>query len=317
MTRPGSFGIVAFVVTAMAIISLQEAMVKLLTDDVSIWQLHVLRSILVVGFAVITARIFSALALRRIERPFWALARALFLSSAFFLLYSGLAFLSLAQSGAVFFTGPLFITLFAALFLGEKIGPRRIAALVLGFSGVLVTAQPWQDGLDLAVLFPLGAALCYAFGVMVTRGRCSQESAVSLQVVHHSIFGILSLVGLVIVSALPIGDEARAANPFLLGGWTGFGLVVGLLIVGNALANLVGALMLTHAYQTNESSGIAPLEYSYLAFAPLLDLAIWGEVPKVSTLVGIALVAGSGVFIAMRSAPPPEPEPVVPRDASL
>ena len=313
MTRFGSLGITAFVIAAMAIISLQEAMVKLLTDDVSIWQLHILRSILVVGFAVIAARFVSALALKRLERPFWALARALLLSSAFFLLYSGLSFLSLAQSGAVFFTGPLIITLFAALFLGEKIGPRRIAALILGFSGVLVTAQPWRDGLDPAILFPLGAAICYAFGVMVTRGKCSQESAISLQVVHHSVFGILSLAGFVFVAALPIGVEAREANPYLLGGWSAFGLIVGLLIIGNAVANLVGALMLTHAYQTNESSGIAPLEYSYLAFAPLLDMAIWGDAPELSTLIGIALVAGSGVFIAIRSAPPPEP--VISRNA--
>ena len=305
-------GITLFVVGAMALIAGQEAMVKLLTDDVSIWQLHVLRSILVVGFIFTSARLIAGLEVRRPLSLKWIMVRATLLSAAFFLLYSGLPFLSLAQSGAVFFTAPLFITLFAALFLGERIGPRRIAALVLGFSGVLVTAQPWNEAFSAAILFPLGAALCYAFGVMTTRGRCSQESALTLQLGHHGLFGLLSLVGLLVIPALGIAQETRAAYPFLLGGWSGFGMIVGLLILGNALTNFIGALMLTHAYQTNESSGIAPLEYSYLAIAPILDLLIWGTAPTGTTLLGIALVAGAGVFIAIRSAPP---EPVISRNA--
>jgi len=77
---------------------------------------------------------------------------------------------------------------------------------------------------------------------------------------------------------------------------------VSLLIIGNALTNFIGAFMLTHAYQNNEASGIAPLEYSYLAVAPILDLLIWRALPGWSTLAGIILVASAGVFIAIRSA---------------
>lgn len=301
MTPQPGLNTVAFVITAMAIIAVQEAFVKLLTDDVSIWQLHVIRSILVVGFAIAAGRMIARLVLRPVVSWRWALMRSVFFSSAFFLLYSGLPFLSLAQSGAVFFTGPLFITLFAAVFLGEKIGPRRIAALILGFSGVLVTAQPWKEAANIAVLFPLCAALCYALGVMVTRGRCQQESPLTLQVVHHSMFGVISLIGLITMILLPIGTQVRADYPFLLGGWTSIGAVVGLLIVANAATNFVGALMLTHAYQTNEASDIAPLEYSYLAIAPILDLVLWQTMPGWSTLAGIVLVASSGVFIALRN----------------
>ena len=292
----------------MAIIALQEATVKLLTDHVSIWQLHVIRSILVVTFALAAARWIAGLEARPIRNMKWALIRSACFSTAFFLLYSGLPFLSLAQSGAVFFTAPLFITLFAALFLGESIGPRRIAALALGFSGVLVTAQPWNDALNLAILFPLFGALAYALGVMVTRGRCNHESALSLQIVHHSMFGIFSFFGLIAMMALPISAELRDSYPFLLGGWSGFGIGIGLLIVLNAATNFVGAFMLTYAYQNNEASGIAPLEYSYLAVAPLLDLLLWQTLPGWSTLAGIILVASAGVFIAIRSGATPEPK---------
>jgi len=301
MNRSNSLGLVAFVVTAMAIIALQEAAVKLLTSHVSIWQLHVIRSILVIGFVFITGRLISRLEILPLQSIRWPLLRSLMFSAAFFLLYSGLPFLSLAQSGAVFFTGPLFITLFAALFLGERIGPRRIAALTLGFSGVLVTAQPWNEVFNWAVLFPLSGAVAYAFGVMVTRGKCAEESALSLQIVHHGLFGLLCLIGLIAMIALPINPDLRSELPFLLGGWTSFGLVVALLILWNAVGNFVGALMLTLAYQKNEASGIAPLEYSYLAIAPILDFALWRTLPTASTLIGIALVASSGIFIATRS----------------
>ena len=293
-------GVVVFVVIAMAIIATQEAVVKLLSDDVSIWQLHIVRSVLIVGMAVAAGRVIRDLEMTRLKHPLWALLRTAFFSAAFFLLYTGLPFLSLAQSGSVFFTGPLFITLFAALLLGEGIGPRRIAALILGFSGVLVTAQPWREAVDSAILFPLAAAACYALGVIVTRSKCREESALSLQVLHHTTFGVLSVVGLGLVISLPIAPETRAAWPFLLGTWTAMGLAVGLLMLVNALTNFVGALMLTLAYQRNEASGIAPLEYSYLAFAPILDLLIWQKAPDIATFAGIALVAGAGIFIAMR-----------------
>jgi len=302
MRKPASFGIVAFVVTAMAIIATQEATVKLLTDQVSIWQLHVLRSILIIGFAFAAGHFIARLEVRRLESTKWAMIRSLFFSTAFFLLYSGLPFLSLAQSGAVFFTAPLFITLFAALVLGEAIGPRRIAALILGFSGVFVTAQPWNETINAAVLFPFCGALAYAGGVMVTRGRCNTESALSLQIAHHSLFGLLSLIGLTVVLIVKPDTGPEGELSFLLGGWRSFGLVVAMLIFANVLTNFVGAFMLTHAYQNNEASSIAPLEYSYLAVAPILDLLIWRALPTWSTLTGIILVTSSGIFIAIRSA---------------
>jgi len=297
----------------MAIIAFQESTVKLLTDHVSIWQLHVLRSILVISFALAAARWITALDARPIQDMKWALLRSACFSTAFFLLYSGLPFLSLAQSGSVFFTAPLFITLFAALFLGESIGPRRIAALVLGFSGVLVTAQPWNEALNLAILFPLFGALAYALGVMVTRGRCNHESALSLQIVHHTMFGLFSLVGLIAMLTLQVDGELRAEYPFLLGGWSAFGIAIGGLIILNAATNFIGAFMLTYAYQNNEASGIAPLEYSYLAVAPILDLLLWGTLPGWSTLAGIILVASAGIFIAIRSGTPPRPTVSAPK----
>ena len=313
MTRPASLGIVAFVVAAMAIIAFQESTVKLLTDHVSIWQLHVIRSILVIGFAFTAARFISELEARPILNMRWALVRSGCFSTAFFLLYSGLPFLSLAQSGSVFFTAPLFITLFAALFLRETIGPRRIIALALGFSGVLVTAQPWNDTFNLAILFPLFGALAYALGVMVTRGRCNEESALSLQIVHHTIFGALSFIGLIAMLVLPVDGTLRAEYPFLLGGLSTFGLIVSILIVLNAATNFIGAFMLTYAYQNNEASGIAPLEYSYLAIAPILDFLIWQTLPGWSTLAGIILVASAGVFIAIRSGTTPAPKVSAPK----
>ena len=77
MNKPANLGIVAFVVTAMAIIATQEASVKLLTEHVSIWQLHVLRSILVIGFAFAAGRFIAGLEVRRLESFKWALILSL------------------------------------------------------------------------------------------------------------------------------------------------------------------------------------------------------------------------------------------------
>lgn len=291
---------VALILLATVAFATQDAVVKVIADQVSLWQLQSVRSLatgtmLVAGMALLgnVARLWPS-------RLGWPLIRSLFMAGAYLLFYASLPHLALSQAAAAFFVGPLFITLLAALLLGESIGPRRIGAVALGFSGVLLVVRPWSDTVEPVVLLPVAAAFCYAVGVIVTRWRCHDQRGLALTLVHNLLYATIGLTGLALVPLLPLAPDARMAEPFLLQGWRPLGLVPLLLMLSTAGSHVVGMLCSIRAYQSEQASRLAPFEYFYLLIIPLIDIAIWGAVPDGMTLAGMVLIGLSGAFVARR-----------------
>ena len=301
--------IVILMLIAMGSFALQDAMVKLISDHVSIWQLYLARAIIVLGLLSGLVGAFRPLSGIKLVNPAWAALRSVFMGGAFVLFYLAMPFVSLSQAAAAFFTGPLFITLLSALFTGERIGPRRIVALLLGFAGVLVIIQPWGDQLQLTLLLPLAAALSYALAIVITRARCVEDSAVALSLVQNVVFAQIGLAALIILDIMAPSENRVAGFPFLFEGWTSAPLFVWAMIMATAVTHMIGAIILTRVYQVSDSSRIAPLEYSYLAIVPVLDLVIWQVPPSGTTILGMILIALAGAFVAWREGTPPRPRP--------
>jgi len=147
----------------------------------------------------------------KLVNPLWAALRSIFMAGAFIMFYLAMPFVSLSQAAAAFFTGPLFITLLSAVVIGERIGPRRIIALVLGFTGVLIIIQPWGERLELSLLLPIGAAMSYALAIVITRSRCVEDSAVALSLVQNVVFAQIGLAALIILDVLD-PSESRVSS---------------------------------------------------------------------------------------------------------
>lgn len=298
---------VALIVLAMAAFSTQDVLVKVVLEQASVWQAQLIRSLAVV--ALISA-VATAMGKSRDLRParfLWPVIRAIFMCGAYVFFYASLPFLSLSQASAAFFIGPILITLLAALFLGEPIGPRRIAAIVVGFLGVLCIVQPGGD-LNLASLMPVAAALSYAFGVVITRWRCRADPAFALSIMHNAFYAVVAVLAVVALELWsPV--EAREAYPALAIGWAEITALAWLLILITALTHTIGIMSSTVAYQMSDASRLAPFEYSYLAMAPIWDAMIWGRVPSPSTALGMLLIAGAGGFVAWREGRPARARP--------
>jgi len=296
---------IAAILLAMVLFALQDLTIKLVAPEATIWQLQALRSIMMGWLLAITV---AFLGWREVLFPRawgWPAFRAVMLTTSYLFFYASLPFLSLAQAGATFFVGPLFITLLAAILLGEPIGPRRIAAVALGFVGVLVIVRPGLAGWEPMALLPLGAALCYAVGVVTTRWRCPEESVFALTLVHSIVSVVAGVIGLALVPLLPLAEETRAGWPFLLEGWVPFSAFAFWMTFLTAALFMGGMLASMAAYQESEASRIAPFEYSYLAIVPALDFLFFGLLPDALTLAGMALVIGAGGFVAWREGRPP------------
>ncbi len=303
--RVGSVGLVMLAMTAF---SIQDVVVKLLAEQVSLWQLQFIRSLLVLWLMVMIAAFMGTLPRLAPKSWFWPMVRAVFMTGAYLFFYASLPLLPLAQAAAAFFTGPLIITILAALVLGEPIGPRRILAVIVGFAGVLCIIRPGVDGWQPVALLPVLSAFCYAVGIVITRWRCQDEANFALSTAHNLLYAGVGLVAMILIELVPPSAEAQADWPFLMTNWWNLGALAASLILFTAGTHLFGVLCSVRAYQTDDASRIAPFEYVYLAIMPIYDLVFWDTLPAPTTLVGMVLIGGAGVFVARREGRPPRPQ---------
>ena len=299
---------VALIIAAMLAFSIQDVAVKLVAREVSLWQLQAVRSTATLVLLVLLAIALRQAAMLRPATLRWPAIRAGFMCGSYLCFYASLPLLPLSQAAATFFTGPLFITLFAALLLGERIGPRRVTAVVAGFAGVICIVRPGAADWQPVALLPLLSAVFYAAGITITRWRCRHEPAFALSVVHNSVYTLVGLIGILAVPLLPWGPETRAGWPFLTAGWLPFGAWALGLMLFTAGTHLVGILCSVRAYQIEDASRIAPFEYTYLVVMPFYDFAFWGNWPPPLTLAGMALICGGGMFVAWREGRPARPQ---------
>jgi drug/metabolite transporter (DMT)-like permease len=292
---------IACIVVAMMMLSLQDSIVKWLGATYALHQIVLTRSVIAATITLIVLAAMSRLALLRTRRWSLHLVRGLLLvvtNSAFFL---ALVAMPIAEAVAMFFVAPLFITLLSAVLLGEPAGPRRLAAVLVGFAGVVIVVRPGSGLFGYVALLPVGAAATYAVMQILTRRLGTTDSAATMAFYIQLTFII---VGLGMGMAVGDGRFAGSDDPslsFLLRSWrppTDADLplfaLVGLLIAA-------ASVLLSQAYRTTEAATIAPFEYIALPFATVWGFLFWGDVPDATALLGMTLIVGSGVFIVVRT----------------
>ena len=198
------------------------------------------------------------------------------------LLYFALSRIPLADATAIAYAAPIFITVLAIFLLGETIGIRRWLAVIAGFAGVVLIAQPGGSGWDIGMLAAAGSAFGGAFVAIWLRKLSSSERSVTIGVYYNSL-GTLICAGWMIWSGgrLPGIDDA----------W---------LLAGFALGCGLQQWLLTISFRYAEASLLAPFENLAMVFAAIVGFLVWGEVPALTTWLGAAVIAASALFILRR-----------------
>ena len=205
--------------------------------------------------------------------------------------------MNLAEVSTIFFSAPLMTALFASLFLGERIGPHRLGALVLGFIGVVIAMKPTGDGFRWIALMPLICAVTYALSQIIARRIGDRDTTLTMGLYTVCMGAFLMIPGGWLVNQLiPMGPEF----PHLRWDWSlppqdHFATLALLGCVG-----MVGYMLLSRAYQIANASLIAPFDYTYLPFATLMAFLVWEEVPGWETMTGMAIIIASGLYIGFR-----------------
>ena len=291
---------IGLLVVGVFALAFQDSVVKLMSSDTSFWQFQTLRSIGNICFAIILAGMSGSYALLRPRKWRPVLLRSIFLMICMFFFFSGAPYLSVAQMAAGLYTYPLFVTILAAPVLGEKVGPWRIAAILLGGTGAAVVLSPWQASFSNLQWLPIVAGFFYACNVLTLRHSCRGESPLALAFVVGLIFLFCGLLGIVFLSIFPLSADVRDSMPFVAVGWPQLTwLIIGFALLTSVL-NLIGNICLTRAYMTADASLLSPLDFIYLLFASIWSKILFDQWPSGTALTGMLLIATAGIITAWR-----------------
>jgi drug/metabolite transporter (DMT)-like permease len=297
-----SRGILALIL-GIAVFSLQDVILKLLSGDYPLYQAMIIRSLTAVPLLLIIVRLLDG-HLTTITTPNWGwmLARGLLNFLAYTAYYLGLAAMPMADTVALFFTAPLFITIAAAVIFKERIGPTNLLALGAGFVGMLMIFNPSASVFDPAALLPILGALGYALTQLATRALGRTETAAAM-----TFWGNLTFLASALVLAAIFGSGAYdgASHPslaFLTRGWQVMPTRDLMLFMACGLIAAVGLSLLTYAYRVAPSSSVAPFEYSFIIWGVLWGWLFWSQLPTVLAWAGIALLIVAGLMVVRAEA---------------
>ena len=219
-------------------------------------------------------------------------ARGSLIAAATLFFFTGLAYLPLADAIAIFFIEPLLVTLLSALFFGESIHWRRISAIACGFVGAMIVIRPTFAEVGFAALYPVGAAFCFSFYILLTRKLVKNEDPIRLQF-FAGIFGCI-VMSLALLYGSSAGIEIVSAAWPTQNQW--------LLLAALGLIATVCHLLVVYAYRLAPISVLAPFQYTEIIGATVLGLLIFGDFPDAVTWVGVAIIVGSGIYVFHREA---------------
>lgn len=285
------FAVGTIILTVLAL-SLGDALIKLTSGNFVIWQIFVTRSMIVIpflfGFLVIKARG----SLRLPDALGWTILRSLLLVAMWVSYYLSLPKLALSAAAAAYYTLPIFITLFSAIIMGEKINRTGWLAVFLGFAGVLLILQPEAGDFNWYALLPLISAIFYALAMILTRTKCRSEHPIMLSLALNISFVVVGGISAAIITAFP--DETRQG--FLLAPWAQMGVREWGSMTLLAAAILFGSVGAAIAYQNGPPSVIGTFDFAYVGFAVLSGGVFFAERPDVISIFGMILIVAAGVI---------------------
>ncbi len=284
-------------VAAMSIIGVIDNFVIRVAESVGLWQFHLSRALLMLPLiAVLSILGLGTLRPRRIGV---VAVRSVLITLAMLFYFSALALMPIAQALAGLFTSPIFVLLISALLLKQRIGPWRIVAVLLGFSGILCVLQPDPTSFDVKTLLPVAGGFFYALSAVVTRTHCSDESTVALLAAMVVTLGLAGAIGLIWLALFPVGVPV-GPDGFAMRGWVWPMQDALPWVVVQAVGSTIAVFMLIKAYQLGEPSYVAVFEYSVMIFGPLFAWVAFGQSVGQMQIIGIGMIASAGVLLGWR-----------------
>ncbi|PRH85408.1 EamA/RhaT family transporter [Labrys okinawensis] len=256
--------------------AIQDAAVKWLVASYEVPQILFLRSVVILLVGMTIARRQGQPPIWR-SRNKWALtSRGLLLLVAWLSFYNASRYLGLADLTTMYFGAPVMAVVLSILILKEKVGIARWLAVIAGFLGVIVAADPSGRPDFLPAAMVLFAAFCWAWGTVLIRLINRSESTANQMIATSGLFVLVCGAALPFIWKMP---DAM--------GWA--------LMLGLGLVSGVAQYLLYEGYRYAPASALAPVEYTGLVWAFIYGYLLWQDIPKPHVFAGAALIVAASL----------------------
>ena len=282
----GVFLMIGFTLTAPGM----DALAKLAGDRIPVGQILAYRFCIQAALLLPLAAVLGHLRLPRLAEACWHVVRAALILSATGFFFTALKFMAIADAIAIFFVEPFMVTLLGAVFLGERIGWRRILACAAGFLGALLVIRPSFAAFGPVALFPLATAICFSLYMILTRHTARSLHPVTLQA--WTALAASALILLVLAAFR--GSGVEPFDPAMPEGryWA--------YLAGVGVVSTISHMMVSGALRFAPTATVAPLQYLEIIAATILGFLIFSDIPDAQTVIGVAVIISSGLFVIWR-----------------
>ncbi len=280
---------IGFMIAGVFLVPMLDALAKYLSAWLAPGQIALFR------FAIQSLILMTILTARRElfwpgRLTGWLMLAGAFAAGAVICLIWAVSLLPLATAISIFFIEPLLLTIIAALALGEKIGPRRIGAIVVGLIGAMIVIRPNWVSFGPVILLPAAAAFFFACYVATIRGLSVRLAGLPMQAWS----GTWATLIIFVVVLLGSWSDVPIFRFEPVPAWTWYYLAAMGAIA--ALAHMMFAM----AFQRVEAGALAPFQYLEIVGATALGYFVFGDFPDALTWAGTGLILAAGLYVFYR-----------------
>ena len=300
MTPQNNKKSIIFILVGMGLFSTQDALIKFIYNDASLYELYFGRTVIALILLLIFMYFKKEKLILKTHYPFLTILRVILFFFGFSSFYISLTFMSLAMANALFFCSPFFVSIFAKIFLKETIGIRRWSAIFIGFCGVYIVLNPNFENFRLANLAPVVCALCYS-GSMIILKITNDKDNVYTQITHLYIGAIIISVLFYIFAGDGKFDTFNDPSmQFILREWFTNPKVAWPIIAAMGCCGAFAFAFVFNAYNMGSPSTVSLFEYSLIIYSIFIGYFIFNESPPIRTLIGALIIISAGIYIYFR-----------------
>lgn len=273
----------ALMMGGMCAYTVNDAFMKALADEIPLFEAVFLRGLGAVLCLVIMCKILGQLRFNLPRREWWLITvRSLAEVAGTYFFLTALFNMPIANVSAILQSLPLAVSLSAMMFLGEPLGWRRLAAISVGFAGVLLIIQPGGSDFNSYSVYALCTVACVTLRDIIVRRMSRDVPSVFVALIAAAAVTLFGGIGMLFIEPVAMSPKASlqlfGAMVFLIGGY----------------------VFSVTAMRWGEISFVAPFRYTSLIVALILGVFVFGEWPNLLTLIGAAIVVVTGLFTLYR-----------------
>ena len=291
---------IILIIIGMSFVAFQDTLIKIISSETNIFLILLLRALLGFILLLIFLKVTNKSIIFKTNFPLLTTIRGILFFIAFSLYFFSLTKLSLAIAVTLFFVSPFFITILSMIFLNEKIGFRRWAALVIGFIWVFLVMDPKIDNFNIYTTFPIICAFFYALTMIIQKKTAMRDNLYS-QIFHIYMFAFF--IALIIGFITGNGHYNNSSNQnleFLLRAWSlnNFYIIFSVLLIG--IMGVFAFLCIFQAYRIGSPPTVAPFEYILILWSLILSWIIWKETLNFKGYIGLIFIVSAGFYTFIR-----------------